>query len=698
MPARPSARMPATAARAWPSVTRAAGTRRRLGAEPARGDGHRVRAGVHEHVAAPERRGDGAERARPGEAVQTPAARARAGLHEAPQQPLGLLRGIARALAPARRDDRLPVHVGGQLPARGLLGPGELGRQVRDAVDRVDVEYLAPRLGDVDEHGVVLGRPAVPWLAAVVVGPDDLAEEALATERGVEGDLDVMDLALVEVHVERAVLGQQAVRRDEARDQPGGVVVEGVGVARPAGRGARVAVAAEARRRGGVARRRRAPAGASRAGVEGRIDVDEVEGAPGQQREHGGVVALDEQVVVERERALRVCDQSHGGANLPCTAVARRLLALAAVAAATVAVVLALRGGGSPSPALLPGGGAGGDPLAWTADRSHEYAQRAAAGLAHVLYAKSPGGLPASVARTKSWRPMIEAVARESDVNPDTLEAIVLLESAGEPEAMASNSFRGAVGLTQILAETGQNLLGMHVDPVASRRLTRRIARAEKRGQTARARRLRAERRRGDERFDPRKSLAATARYLAIAKARLGRDDLAIASYHMGIGNLQTALRRYGTSKPIPYAQLYFDSTPLRHPAAQRFLASLGDDSSTYLWRIEAARAALHLQRTDRPQLERLAQLHAARNSAEEVLHPPDHTKAFGDPGALHDAYDDGDIVHLPAAWLRARGIAIDPGMGALSSAVGEKPSLYRGLRREALATLGYVGRQVRAI
>ena len=36
--------------------------------------------------------------------------------------------------------------------------------------------------------------------------------------------------------------------------------------------------------------------------------------------------------------------------------------------------------------------------------------------------------------------------------------------------------------------------------------------------------------------------------------------------------------------------------------------------------------------------------------------------------------------------------------MGSLAGAVGEKPELYRGLRREALATLAYIGRQVRAV
>src|SRR5437763_1069653 len=74
------------------------------------------------------------------------------------------------------------------------------------------------------------------------------------------------------------------------------------------------------------------------------------------------------------------------------------------------------------------------------------------------------------------------------------------------------------------------------------------------------------------ERFDPAKALAATGRYLALARRRLGRQDLAFVSYHMGIGNLESVLRAYGRGR-VPYAQLYFDSTPLRHAAAYRRLA-----------------------------------------------------------------------------------------------------------------------------
>ena len=54
--------------------------------------------------------------------------------------------------------------------------------------------------------------------------------------------------------------------------------------------------------------------------------------------------------------------------------------------------------------------------------------------------------------------------------------------------------------------------------------------------------RLERQRAQIDDRFVPRKALAATVRYLQIAERHFGRLDLAVESYHMGIGNLQDVL------------------------------------------------------------------------------------------------------------------------------------------------------------
>src|SRR5215218_6451426 len=205
---------------------------------------------------------------------------------------------------------------------------------------------------------------------------------------------------------------------------------------------------------------------------------------------------------------------------------------------------LALRGGapapGVPVVATPPGDQDGGepipDPFAYDPDDEDELVRRAAAGTAHVLYARSPGGAIATAERVALWRPQVEAAARDADVAPDLLEGLVFLESAGREDAMAGDT-EGAVGLTQILAETAQNLLGMRVDVKRSARLTRRIGRALRHGALAKAQSLRNKRRAVDERYDPAKALAGTARYLEIALGELGRQDLAFVSYHMGIGN-----------------------------------------------------------------------------------------------------------------------------------------------------------------
>lgn len=382
----------------------------------------------------------------------------------------------------------------------------------------------------------------------------------------------------------------------------------------------------------------------------------------------------------------------------------RRLLALAlaALLAVGAALVLArvLRDDGAPSARLVPGSGqppgsgAGTvDPLAWSSERSAAFAAAAAAGFAHPLYAHSPGGVEATARRVDRYRAPIETIARAAHLDPDTLEAMVFLESAGRPDVAADPKLEGAVGLTQILAETGRNLLGMRVDPEGARRIGRSIRRNEDRGRDAVVDRLKARRRAIDQRFDPVASLHATARYLTLAQRTLGRPDLAVVSYHMGIGNLQDVLRDYG-AKEVPYVQLYFDSTPLHHPAAYARLASFGDESSTYLWRVEAARDIMRRRREDPASLRRLDALQTAKASAEEVLHPEPDTDVFATPQDIRDA----DLVTLPAASLARSGIAIDPAMGELAARLDQRPSVYRALRPGALAVLAYIGAGAHAI
>ncbi len=301
------------------------------------------------------------------------------------------------------------------------------------------------------------------------------------------------------------------------------------------------------------------------------------------------------------------------------------LAVLAVVVALVLVLVLVLGGGSGSSPKrLVPGGEGDGvyDPLGYDSGHEQALARRAAAGYSDVVYEKSPGGVVATARRVARWRPLIERAAKANAVDPDVLEAIVFLESAGRADVIAGGDIDGAAGLTQILPSTATALLHMHVDTARSKTLTRRIASAPT---AAQARKLERARRKADERFDPAKSITAAAIYLAMAQKKFGRPDLAVATYHMGMGNLATVLSRYaaqgGDSHPS-YTQLYFDSAPLRKPRAYDLLYSLGDDSSTYLWRVLAAKEIMRLSRADPHKLRQLAALDRSAGGGARRLYP----------------------------------------------------------------------------
>lgn len=536
----------------------------------------------------------------------------------------------------------------------------------------------------------------------------------------------------------------------------------------------------------------------------------------------------------------------------------KRVLALVVVAAGlVVAAVIVLPVERPEEPTVVASGVevVRDDPFAFRRAGSGLLTQRAADGLAHVLYEYSPGGVMASARRTARFAEEIRAAAERERVNPETLEALVLLESAGRPGVIAGPNPESASGLAQILPSTATDLLGMSVGlrrskaitaeiprqerraaraaaaaerlraranrarrelegstpndvPGRSGRRTRsnsegergrgprsdrrpgrerdegkqgrkdapesprdrrpgarpgdrardgrgegapgdearrrpreargssgpsrdgpadrptrrargrpealaaRAARAERRARHARRRveQLRERRREVDERFDPRAALAGAARYLALAEERFGREDLAIASYHMGIGNLEAVIGTYlgraarsgGTrgivrEHDLSYSRLYFDSSPLRNRRTYAALRRLGDDSRHYLFKLEAARDIMALWREDRAKLRRLVELHGNKASAEEVLRPPGRTERFEDPAELRRAYRDGDLVRLEEEPGRL-GYRVDRQMGELARQLGERPPLYRGLRPEALATVVHLADDVREI
>jgi soluble lytic murein transglycosylase-like protein len=349
------------------------------------------------------------------------------------------------------------------------------------------------------------------------------------------------------------------------------------------------------------------------------------------------------------------------------------------------------------------------DAFAYDESQDEELVERATFGLSQPLYAKSPGGVFASARRTEEFRELIENAASGTEFDPDLIEAIVFLESGGRPDVIAGDDPVNASGLTQILAETAQNFLGMRVDLDRSRALTAQIAGAVRRGNLARAQRLRERRRAVDARFDPEQALAGTIRYLTTAHELLGTEELAVVSYHMGIGNLSDVLRAYAvaeTDADVPelveeqdlrWVRIFFDTAPDRNGEAHRLLTALGDDSPTYYWRVLAAQEIMRLYRDDPDRLRELDLLHTAKASAEEVLHPPSETERFADAVDLGRAWDEKTLHPLPTERERL-GFAVDRSMGELAAELGQPRELYRGLRAEALALLVYAAGRVKEI
>ena len=286
--------------------------------------------------------------------------------------------------------------------------------------------------------------------------------------------------------------------------------------------------------------------------------------------------------------------------------------------------------------------------------------------------------------------PLIEAEARRSDLDPDMLEALVFLESAGRPDAVAGKDLESAAGLTQIIAGTGAGLLDMKVDVAAEhaadpghpagRPPRRRAAGAPPGGSPpARGRALRPAQGAGRHRPLP---------ALRPRPARARGPGLRRLPHGRGEPPARAGPARRGR---IPYAQLYFDSTPTSHRRTFVFFSTLSDGSANYLWRVLAAREIMRLHRSDPAELGRRAELYTAKASAEEVLHPQEDTEQFEEPADLEEALDSGDLRPF-AEDVTEAGLRRDPRMGELAPRLEAEPRLYRGAAARGLRPRGLHG------
>jgi soluble lytic murein transglycosylase-like protein len=125
--------------------------------------------------------------------------------------------------------------------------------------------------------------------------------------------------------------------------------------------------------------------------------------------------------------------------------------------------------------------------------------------------AAAPSGDTRWLTRSRAFDPYIESAAREAQVQPQLVRAIIVVESAFNPKAV---SHKGAVGLMQVLPSTARRY---------------GVSNA----------------------YDPQQNIIAGTRYLRDLIARYGNNlELVLAAYNAGTD----AVERYGKRIP-PYAE-----------------------------------------------------------------------------------------------------------------------------------------------
>lgn len=341
---------------------------------------------------------------------------------------------------------------------------------------------------------------------------------------------------------------------------------------------------------------------------------------------------------------------------------AYRLAALAAAALLVAAVVVGLNLERVDAPVARPAAAVAAAPVkplrpeehgfrlrreAKPARRLDPYARLGAAaarGLDRRLFVSTPGGVLVTAANVARWRPFVVRAARRNRVAPNALEGIAFVESIR----------RRSLGL----------------------------------------------------RFAPHRSLPGIARSVRLARRRLGRGDLAVASYGIGLPPLRQAIRRWAWGphgvptatlvrrRGLSYAKLYFGSAPDRHAATWRRLASVSETRRDWYWQVLAAERVMRRWRHDPAGLRYEQELQLRKNSAEEVLHPLATTPRFASPRALRRAWRHRVLRAIPRDAARTH-LALAASFGQMAPRLGRSRRLYRGLRPDALQLLLYIGRRV---
>lgn len=287
---------------------------------------------------------------------------------------------------------------------------------------------------------------------------------------------------------------------------------------------------------------------------------------------------------------------------------------------------------------------------------------------------------------------IIQKSARDNNLDPMTIAAVIFIESYGRPEVKSGT---GPAGIGQISRASAKDLglvvkvirrkIGSHKEPVYRYRgrgkNRKRIVVRYKTVTDYQVTRI-------DERLEPAKAIPAMARRLASRVSIFGREDFAIQEYHDGLGRVLKLISAYtGIPRPIriisrvlgrqevtektvagilaanqlSYPEIFFRNTPYYKTAAFKFLGNIPDFGATYYFNVEEARRLLGVYRESPAEFARLVQGYENKFGNRTLpnlmwsFYTPEQVQQlrFADLEAINLAKRHGRLVNLPTPWAK---------------------------------------------